>query len=139
MGIQNSRLKKTAILISLFLIIAFQNCSSRNIISGSNSSASSGSSNGSNGSGGGGGNGTVFPAASCATSDVQAAINLATEGSTVTIPAGTCSWTTGVTLSGKGIKIQGAGSGKIVGYSASSQTLATGTKTLSVNSSRVTD
>ena len=55
-------------------------------------------------------------AASCSTADVQTAINTATEGQTVTIPAGTCTWTTGVTISGKGITVNGAGSGRIVAY-----------------------
>ena len=47
-------------------------------------------------------------AASCNTSDVQAAINKATLGQTVTIPAGTCTWTSGVTAS-IGISIIAAG------------------------------
>jgi hypothetical protein len=71
-------------------------------------------------------------AASCNTSDVQAAITSATEGSTVTIPAGTCTWTTGVTISGKGITLTGAGSGRIVAISSNTLTLGTGTKTLTV-------
>ncbi|MGA2207950.1 MAG: hypothetical protein ABSG10_14580 [Terracidiphilus sp.] len=55
-------------------------------------------------------------AKSCNTSDVQTAINTATEGQTVTIPAGSCTWTTGVTISGKGITVTGAGSNRIVAY-----------------------
>lgn len=70
-------------------------------------------------------------AASCNTSDVQTAINTATEGQTVTIPSGTCTWTSGVTVSGKGINIQGAGSGRIVGYFVTSSALTLGTQTLS--------
>ena len=71
-------------------------------------------------------------AASCNTSDVQTAINTATEGQTVTIPAGTCTWTSGVTISGKGITVQGAGSGRIIAVSSTTLTLGSGTKTLTV-------
>jgi hypothetical protein len=71
-------------------------------------------------------------AATCNASDVQAAINTATEGQTVNIPAGTCTWTTGVTISGKGMTLTGAGSGRIVAISSSTLTLATGSKTLTV-------
>lgn len=71
---------------------------------------------------------------SCNTSDVQAAINKATEGQTVNIPAGSCTWTSGVTLSGKGITINGAGSGRIVAYSVlnSPLSIGTGAKSLSI-------
>ena len=76
-------------------------------------------------------------AATCNTSDVQAAINAAAEGDTVTIPAGTCTWTSGVTISGKGITVTGAGSGRIIAYSSSTLTIGTGSKTLSVSSAQV--
>ena len=59
------------------------------------------------------------------------------EGDTVNIPAGTCAWTTGVTISGKGITVQGAGSGRIVAYSSSALTIGTGAKTLTLASDRV--
>ena len=72
-------------------------------------------------------------AASCNTSDVQTAINTATEGQTVTIPSGTCTWTSGVTISGKGIKVQGAGSGRIIAYDNGSEVLTVGTGSLTVN------
>lgn len=38
----------------------------------------------------------TLTAASCSTADVQAAVNLATDGDTVQIPNGTCTWTTGI-------------------------------------------
>jgi hypothetical protein len=47
---------------------------------------------------------------SCKVSDVQAAINSAKNGDTVTIPNGSCTWTTGITIpSAIGITIQGSG------------------------------
>jgi len=76
-------------------------------------------------------------AASCNTSAVQTAINTATEGQTVNIPAGTCAWTSGVTISGKGIYLNGAGSGRNIAYSSSTLTLGTGSKSLTVGSTRV--
>jgi hypothetical protein len=72
-------------------------------------------------------------AASCNTSDVQSAINAATEGQTVTIPAGTCTWTNGVTIAGKGIIVNGAGSGRIIAYDTGSLTVATGTLNVAVS------
>ena len=43
--------------------------------------------------------------------DTQAAINAAASGTTILLPAGTFTWTSGVTISGKPIKVQGAGAG----------------------------
>jgi hypothetical protein len=73
-------------------------------------------------------------AVSCNTSDVQTAISSATEGDTVIIPAGTCTWTSGITISGKGIIVKGAGSGRIIAYDNGSTTLTvgTGTQTLTI-------
>jgi hypothetical protein len=71
-------------------------------------------------------------AASCNTADVQTAINTATEGQTVSIPAGACTWTTGVSISGKGISVTGAGSSPIIAISSSTLALGTGTLTLTV-------
>ncbi len=55
----------------------------------------------------------TYTAASCSQSDVNAVINgpthVAVNGDTVIIPAGTCTWTSGVTISGKGIDITGTG------------------------------
>jgi hypothetical protein len=74
------------------------------------------------------------PAASCNTSDVQAAIESASSGDTVTIPPGTCTWSGGVTISGKGIIVTGAGSGRIVAYDDGVEKLAiaTGNKTVAI-------
>lgn len=77
-------------------------------------------------------------AASCNTSDVQTAINKATEGQTVNIPAGTCTWTSGVSISGKGIAVTGAGSGRVIAYSTTQlSSIGTGTQTWSVTSANV--
>ena len=62
---------------------------------------------------------------------VQALHNKALDGDTVTLPAGTFTWSTPVTIS-KAIKIQGEGSGRIIGWSRSSQTFGTGAKTFVV-------
>jgi hypothetical protein len=71
-------------------------------------------------------------AASCSTADVQTAINTAKEGQTVNIPPGSCTWTTGVSISGKGINVVGAGFSPIIAISSSTLTLGTGSKTLTV-------
>ena len=73
-------------------------------------------------------------AASCSTSAVQAAITSAATGDTVLIPSGTCAWTSGVTTSGKGITLQGAGSGRIIAYDNGTETptIGTGTKTFTI-------
>src|SRR5215472_4073939 len=60
---------------------------------------------------------------------VQALHNAALNGDTITLPAGTFTWTTGVTIS-KAIKLQGQGSGRIIGNSKSQVTIGVGTKTL---------
>jgi hypothetical protein len=46
---------------------------------------------------------------SCSSRDVQLAIGSATNGDTVVVPAGSCTWTTQVTISGKALTLQGAG------------------------------
>ncbi|MBR9677354.1 PGF-pre-PGF domain-containing protein [Candidatus Woesearchaeota archaeon] len=59
--------------------------------------------------------GSVINASSCSQLDVQAAINSASDGDTVNVPAGNCTWTTlsgntpAVQISNKGIILQGAG------------------------------
>jgi len=73
-------------------------------------------------------------AASCNQSAVQAAVNTAADGDTVNIPGGTCTWTSGVTVSGMGITIAGSGtpnSGPTT--SAASSSCASGT-TITVTS-----
>jgi hypothetical protein len=57
--------------------------------------------------------GSVITAASCGRADVETAINAAQDGDTVRVPAGICVWTTGVTISGKGIHLQGASQGAV--------------------------
>src|SRR5688572_30520836 len=47
-------------------------------------------------------------AASCKSSDVQAAINTAQNGDTVVVPSGTCAWTTTVVMN-KAIKLTTSG------------------------------
>ena len=75
----------------------------------------------------------TITAADCNASSVQSAINSAVGGDTVIIPSGTCIWTSGVTISGKGIKLQGSGSGRVIGVSVTSSavSIGTGTKTFS--------
>jgi microcompartment protein CcmK/EutM len=59
-------------------------------------------------------NAAIINAASCSQSDVQIAITGAADGDTVLIPAGSCSWTTGVSWSNQNIKVIGAGIGNTV-------------------------
>jgi len=53
--------------------------------------------------------GVTITAASCAQSAVQSAVNSAANGDTVSIPAGSCSWTSSVSWTNKSIVVQGAG------------------------------
>jgi hypothetical protein len=48
-------------------------------------------------------------AASCSRTDVLNAITAAADGDRVLVPAGTCTWTSRITVSGKGITLAGAG------------------------------
>ena len=50
-------------------------------------------------------------AAGCSQSAVQAAVNSARDGDTVTVPAGTCTWSGAVSIQSKTITLVGAGSG----------------------------
>ena len=70
----------------------------------------------------------TIPAASCSQADVQAAINTASAGDTLQVPAGTATWTSGLTLS-KGIHLRGSGGGGFVGHSRTSLAIGTGAKT----------
>jgi hypothetical protein len=54
--------------------------------------------------------GATHTAATCSQVDVQAAVNMASNGDTVRIPAGTCVWTAQVGVR-KGMTLQGAGQG----------------------------
>ena len=78
---------------------------------------------------------TTRTAATCALQDVQAAVNAASDGDTVLVPAGTCTWNAALTVNDKTLVIAGAGSGaggtKIL-YGATGHTLIAieaGTKT----------
>jgi len=53
-------------------------------------------------------------AASCSRGDVQTAVDSASDGETVNIPAGSCTWTDSVDVIDKDIKIVGAGQGSTV-------------------------
>ena len=52
-------------------------------------------------------------ATSCAQSAVQAVVNVALTGDTVIVPDGSCTWTSGVTISGKGIHLKGQTKGGV--------------------------
>ena len=81
---------------------------------------------------------TIIYAASCSEADVQNAINACPEGGTVIIPAGTATWTgTGITVS-KGITIEGAGAGGLLGHSDTALTLGTGLRTFALTPSSLT-
>lgn len=72
--------------------------------------------------------GTIY-STNGSSADVQAKINRAMKGDVVTIPSGSFTWTSGVTISGKAIEIQGAGAGRVIGRSTSPVLIATGSKT----------
>ncbi len=80
---------------------------------------------------------TTYTASSCAQAAVQSAINQASGGDTVVVPSGSCAWTSGVTISGKGIILTGQGSGRIIAYSSDTLTLGNGTKTINITSTSV--
>lgn len=62
------------------------------------------------------GHAITIPTASCSQSDVQAAINSSATGDTVVVPAGTCTWTGGVSISGRNITLKGSGTNVTIGY-----------------------
>lgn len=84
----------------------------------------------------------LFPALAFATTynsdgsqaDVASKISGAVDGDIITLPSGTFTWTSGVTISGKGITIQGAGGGRVEGSSTSTVSIGTGTKTFTIRS-----
>lgn len=55
------------------------------------------------------GQAATIAASTCALADVQAAINIASDGDVVTIPAGTCTWSSGAGVHNKNIHVRGAG------------------------------
>ncbi len=73
------------------------------------------------------GYGAEITASSPSRSDVVTALTAAAAGDTVIMPAGTATWTSGITY-GLGIHLRGAGSGRVIGRSASSVAVGTGSK-----------
>ena len=67
----------------------------------------------------------------------QAAIDSASDGDVVAFPACNVTWSSGVTISGKGIKVQGAGGGRVEGSSTSSLAIGTGSKSFTIRSGSV--
>src|SRR5437016_5725935 len=63
--------------------------------------------------------------------NVQALHNAALDGDTITLPAGTFTWSTTVTIT-KAIKLEGTGSGRIIAESSSTLTVGTGARTLTI-------
>ncbi len=55
----------------------------------------------------------TFTAANCSSAAVQAAINSAADGDTVIIPNGSCTWTSGVSIQGKGVILRGQTAGGV--------------------------
>jgi hypothetical protein len=51
----------------------------------------------------------VIAAASCAQSDVQAAIDFAQDGDAVLVPAGSCTWSSSIAIHDKGVEVIGPG------------------------------
>lgn len=65
----------------------------------------------------------TITAASCSVSDVTTAYNSASSGDTVVIPKGSCTWSSGLTIS-KSITLQGAGSSStLITHDAASPTI----------------
>jgi hypothetical protein len=57
----------------------------------------------------GGADAATSNAASCSSANVQSAINAASNGDVVVVPAGSCTWSSQVRISGKSLTLQGAG------------------------------
>lgn len=56
----------------------------------------------------------TIAAASCSVADVQTAVDASSNGDTVTVPSGSCRWTTGLGVDGKSITVSGAGIGNTI-------------------------
>jgi hypothetical protein len=74
---------------------------------------------------------SILKPPSLALSDVSSAIKSAAPGDTVLLPAGTVTWTSGISIS-NAIKIVGAGSGQLIGHSETVVTIGTGSKTFTL-------
>ena len=68
---------------------------------------------------------TVYTAASCSQTDVVAAETLSTDGDTINIPAGTCTWAALLSISNKSVTIQGVGAGTEAQCAVGGQTIYT--------------
>jgi hypothetical protein len=66
---------------------------------------------------------------------IQNAINSASEGQTILVPAGTWNWVAPVNLS-KGVHLKGAGAGGFLGDSSTSVSIGTGDKTFTTQSGK---
>jgi hypothetical protein len=55
----------------------------------------------------------TITASGCSQAAVQAAINTAVDGDTVVVPSGSCTWTSPVSISGKGIHVKGQSKGSV--------------------------
>lgn len=67
-------------------------------------------------------------------SDTQAAVDAASDGGIVVLPNNDALvWAGTLTIAGKGIKLMGGGSGRVVARSVGANTVGTGSKTFSVN------
>ena len=64
--------------------------------------------------------------------DTQTQINASSDGDVVQLPSGSFTWTAGVTISGKGITVQGNGGGRVDGASNSSLAIGTGSKSFTI-------
>lgn len=74
-------------------------------------------------------------AESCSRDDVQAAITSASNGDIVAIPSGECTWTSGVSISGKAVTLRGSGTlATVITHTASGIAIDAGT-----TASRVTN
>ena len=70
----------------------------------------------------------IVPAASPSRADVGTAYTACVNGDTLTIPAGSATWTTGLAIN-KRIRVQGQGGGRVIARSTDTVTVGTGTKT----------
>jgi hypothetical protein len=62
---------------------------------------------------------------------VNTCISNASSGDTINISTGSATWSSGVTISGKGVKLQGAGAGRIIAYFTTASALVPANGTLS--------
>lgn len=72
----------------------------------------------------------IINATSCSSADIQDAVNAASDGDIVMVPAGNCTWTSGLSIPDtKGITLKGAGANNTIvttGYSITITTFQQG-------------